>query len=127
MTDAFVLVYFVLISTTVFNENRRLLYYPLLSFQRTIVTAHYHRNQLTITMLRAPVLMRSMRKNNQKLPVPKQHRDKRRDDELAGPPTFSSICSVDTELSVVITIRNQKYENFEGVFYKDDEDRFRQR
>ena len=82
-------------------------------------------------MLRAPVIMKNIKRKNQKLPVSKKQRDVRRDNATSSRPRFTSVCNLATELSVLITLRNQKYENlcarYEDVFFKDDEDRFSQR
>ena len=80
-------------------------------------------------MLRAPVLMRNLRngkQTNQKN-VQKLSPSEEREGAGAARPIFRSLCGVATELSVQITIKEQNSNAEEAVFYKDDEDRFRQR
>ena len=80
-------------------------------------------------MLRAPVLMKSIRngprnirKNFRKFSI------SMRDGQVNGSHARSrSVCGRATELSVLITIKDRKSKTDEGVLYKDDEDRFRQR
>ena len=42
-------------------------------------------------------------------------------------PTFQSVCGLATELNVLIAFNDRMSKMEENVFYKDDEDRFRQR
>ena len=42
-------------------------------------------------------------------------------------PAFKSVCGLATELSVLITITDRKSNSDHDIFYKDDQDRFRQR
>ena len=79
-------------------------------------------------MLRAPV-MTSLRNGQQKLQrnIQKLSISKQRNHAITRRPAFHSVCGLATELSIQITIKEQKSNSDEVVFYKDDEDRFRQR
>ena len=61
------------------------------------------------------------------LSMSKPQRNGRRCTEALARPAFKSVCSVATELSVIITIKDRNSNNRQGIFYKDDEDRFTQR
>ena len=69
----------------------------------------------------------TIRKNIRKFSMSRHQRDGRGDNGTPNRPPFTSVCHFATELNVLIYIRNRKSEADEGVFYKDDEDRFRQR
>ena len=86
------------------------------------------------TMLRAPVLMRSIRngpqtiRNNiRKLSLSKQPRYDQKDNGVSTQRQFPSASGLSTEFRVLITIKDRTSKTNESVFYKDDEDRFRQR
>ena len=86
-------------------------------------------NQPIAIMLRAPVLMRNLRKGKQT--IQKNVKKLSSTDHKGSPgptrPTFRSVCGLATELNVQITIKEHNSINSEVVFYKYDEDRFRQR